>query len=120
MLCGVQLAMKFRKPFIEASSLNTASAWALTLAQTSSRSACFMAAYSSLDSRGCSGWSCSCVLPIKLDKSISHYLPFAFFFFFCLEWPGAGCWRSCCLAFSAFFSACSCLISCSCCFTNGF
>ena len=52
-------------------------------------------------------------------QSIGHYLPFCFFFFFCLEWLGVGCWRSCCLDLDAFFSACSCRISCSCCFTEG-
>ena len=113
--------MKLRKPFMDSSSLNTDSACALTLDQISSRSACFMAAYSSLDSWGCSGWGCgSCFFPIKLDKSIGHYLPFCFFFLL-FGMAGVGCWRSCCLDFFCFLLRLpSCRISCSCFFTEGF
>ena len=45
-------------------------------------------------------------------------LPFCFFTFL-WEWPGAGYRRSCCLAFFAFFSVCSRLISCRSFFTEG-
>ncbi len=50
-------------------------------------------------------------------KSIGHYLPFCFFFF-CLAWPGVGCWRPCC-GFLRFFLRLLLRISCSCFFHRG-
>ena len=113
-------AMKLRKPFMEASSLNTNSACALTLDQTSSRSGLLHGGVFFLWTAGAvPGWGwASCFFQSNWIKSIGHHLPFCFFFF-CLAWPGGGCWRSCCLDFSAFFSACSCRISCSCFFHRG-